>query len=506
MSETTAIVEIKHLSKSFPGVKALSDVDFTLNRGEIHGLMGENGAGKSTLIKVLTGLYKKDDGEILLDGKPFELSSPEEAPKHGISTVYQEINLIPALSVAENIHIGREPKKFGMIDWKAINQRAEDAIKKLDLNIDVTRPVASYSVAIQQLVAIIRALEISAKILILDEPTSSLDATEAQHLFAVLRKLKKEGIAILFVTHFIDQVYEITDRITVLRNGRLVGQYRTDSLPRIDLIANMLGRELTEQTERHKQLDQAEIDGDKEVFFEVKGLERKGSMAAFDMAFRKGEVLGLAGLLGSGRTEIARLLFGIDRPTSGTTLLNGKEVNISSPKKAINNFFAFCPEDRKSQGVIGGLTVRENIILAFQAREGIFKRLSRKRQNEIVDTYIKALDIKTPSPEQTVNNLSGGNQQKVILARWLATNPRFLILDEPTRGIDVGARAEIRKMIEAFAQEGISVLLISSELEEEVLCCNRIAVLRDRKKLSEITGDRIDEKAIMHIIASEGVQ
>jgi simple sugar transport system ATP-binding protein len=506
MSNAAAVVEIKKLSKSFPGVKALSEVDFTLNRGEIHGLMGENGAGKSTLIKVLTGLYKKDDGEILLDGQPFELSSPEEAPKHGISTVYQEINLIPALSVAENIHIGRQPTKFGMIDWKAINQRAEEAIKQLDLDINVTRPVASYSVAIQQLIAIIRALEISAKILILDEPTSSLDVTEAKHLFAVLRKLKKKGIAILFVTHFIDQVYEITDRITVLRNGRLVGQYRTDTLPRIDLIANMLGRELTEQTERHKEHDQTEFGSDKEVFFQVKGLERKGSISAFDLEFRKGEVLGLAGLLGSGRTEVARLLFGIDRPTAGKTLLNNKETSISSPKKAINNYFAFCPEDRKSQGVIAGLTVRENIILAFQAREGIFKRLSRKRQNEIVDKYINALDIKTPSPEQTVSNLSGGNQQKVILARWLATNPRFLILDEPTRGIDVGARAEIRKMIEEFARTGISVLLISSELEEEVLCCSRIAVLRDRKKLSEVMGDRIDEKAIMQIIASEDIQ
>ncbi len=506
MSASDAIVEIRNLSKGFPGVMALSDVDFTLKRGEIHGLMGENGAGKSTLIKVLTGLYKKDKGEILLDGQPFELNSPEEAAKYGISTVYQEINLIPALSVAENIHIGREPTKFGVIDWKTIYQSSEQAIKKLDLDINVTQPISSYSVAIQQLIAIIRALEVSAKILILDEPTSSLDSTESAHLFSVLRKLKEEGIAILFVTHFIDQVYEITDRITVLRNGRLIGQTETKSLPRFDLIASMLGRELTEQVVRHKKPDAIQDTNKKEVFYQVKDLEKKGSISSFDLEIRKGEVLGLAGLLGSGRTEVAKLLFGIDKPSKGKTLLAGKEVSISSPRKAIQHYFAFCPEDRKREGIIAGMTVRENIILAYQAREGIFKRLSRKKQNEIVKKYIDSLSIKTPSAEQVVDNLSGGNQQKVILARWLATNPQFLILDEPTRGIDVGARAEIRKMIASFAEQGIAVLLISSELEEEVLCCSRIAVLRDRHKLAELTEDQIEEKAIMNIIANEDVQ
>ena len=506
MTGSDTIVQIKGLSKRFPGVRALSNVDLNLRSGEIHGLMGENGAGKSTLIKVLTGLYPRDAGEILLDGKPFELNSPEDAPKFGLSTVYQEINLIPALSVAENIYIGREPTRFGCIDWRTITSRAKTAIKKLDLDIDVTLPVSSYSVAIQQLVAITRALDISAKVLILDEPTSSLDAAEVKQLFSVMRKLKQEGMAILFITHFINQAYEITDRITVLRNGELVGQFKTRELPRIELIAKMLGRDVTEFEVEKAVEDSVETAGEKEVFYQVRGMERKGSIAAFDLDICKGEVLGLAGLLGSGRTEIARLLFGIDRPQKGTTRLNGNEVAITSPRKAIGYYFGLCPEDRKTEGIISDLTLRENIILAIQARDGIFKTIPRKKQDEIVAKYIKALDIKTPGSEQIVNNLSGGNQQKVIIARWLASNPEFLILDEPTRGIDVGAKAEIEKLIASLSrEEGIAILFISSELEEVIRCSDRVAVLRDRKKLAELTGDKIEDSTIMHIIASEDV-
>lgn len=506
MTESDAILTIKGLSKAFPGVQALSNVDFTLRRGEIHGLMGENGAGKSTLIKVLTGLYAKDAGDILFEGRQLKLNSPEEAPKAGISTVYQEINLIPALSVAENIFIGREPTRLGGINWKRINAQAKTAIKKLDLDIDVTQPVASFSMAVQQLVAITRALDISAKVLILDEPTSSLDSAEVEHLFTVLRKLKKEGMAIVFITHFIDQTYAITDRITVLRNGKRVGQYETPQLPRIELISKMLGRDVSEFEEDQDLGDNGKPVRTKEIFYQVRDMERKGSISAFDLDICKGEVLGLAGLLGSGRTEIARLLFGIDRPNNGKTTLNGSKVSITSPRKAIAHFFGFCPEDRKVEGLVSDLTVRENIILAIQARSGIFKTIPRKKQDEIVDNYIRVLGIKTPGPEQILNHLSGGNQQKVIIARWLASNPDFLILDEPTRGIDVGAKAEIEKLILSLSrEEGMAILFISSELEEIIRCSDRVAVLRDRKKLAELTGDQIEDKAIMHIIAREDV-
>jgi simple sugar transport system ATP-binding protein len=382
MTESDTIVSIKGLSKAFPGVQALSDVDFTLRRGEIHGLMGENGTGKSTLIKVLTGLYPKDAGDILLDGRQLVLNSPEDAPKFGISTVYQEINLIPALSVAENIYIGREPTRLGRIDWKRIYTLAKTAIKKLDLDIDVTLPVSSFSVAVQQLVAITRALDISAKVLILDEPTSSLDSAEVEQLFSVLRKLKNEGMAIIFITHFLDQTYEITDRITILRNGKRVGQYETAQLPRIELISKMLGRDASEFEENKILGDNGKPTRAKEIFYQIRDMERKGSVSAFDLDICKGEVLGLAGLLGSGRTEIARLLFGIDRPNNGKTTLNGRRVSIKPPRKAIAHFFGFCPEDRKIEGLVTDLTVRENFILAIQARSGIFKAISRKKQKE----------------------------------------------------------------------------------------------------------------------------
>jgi simple sugar transport system ATP-binding protein len=362
-------------------------------------------------------------------------------------------------------------------------------------------------VAIQQLVAITRALDVSAKALILDEPTSSLDSVEVQRLFSVLRKLKAEGIAILFVTHFIDQAYEITDRITVLRNGRLVGLYETAQLPRLELIAKMLGRDASEFECTVEDNGARRTAGNGSVFFEVRGMERKGSMSAFDMDINKGEVHGLAGLLGSGRTEIARLLFGIDRAQKGETRLKGRDVAITSPRKAIDLFFGFCPEDRKTEGLIPDLTVRENVILAIQARAGVFKTIPKKIQDEVVEKYIKALDIKTPSAEQIVGNLSGGNQQKVIIARWLASNPEFLILDEPTRGIDVGAKAEIEKLIGTLSrEEGMAILFISSELEEVIRCSDRVTVLRDRKKLAELTDDSIDEKTIMHIIAHEEVE
>ncbi len=506
MAETQSnetIVEIRGLSKAFPGVQALSGVDFTLRRGEVHGLMGENGAGKSTLIKVLTGIHRRDAGQIRYRGQPFELTTPVDAPKHGISTVYQEINLIPALSVAENIYLGRQPRRWGSLAWGAINRGAAAALRRLDVEVDVTQPVASYSVAIQQLVAIARALDISAQVLILDEPTSSLDTPEVDHLFTILRKLKTEGMAILFVTHFIEQVYQISDRITVLRNGACVGEYRTAELPRMDLVAAMLGKQLA-AFEQQARPTAAEAEAARPApLVQIEGLGRKGMLQPTDLDLYQGEVLSLAGLLGSGRTELARLIFGIDKAQQGQIRVDGQPVAITSPRAAIAHGFGFCPEDRKAEGIIPELTVRENIILALQASQGMFQTLSRKRQAAIVDKYVAALDIRTPSGEQEVKNLSGGNQQKVIVARWLASEPRVLILDEPTRGIDVGAKAEIQRLVMDLSREGMAIVFISSELEEVIRCSDRVAVLRDRRKVTELMGAQIAEHQIMQSIASQ---
>ena len=493
------LVSMQAISKSFPGVQALEDVEFTLRSGEIHALVGENGAGNSTLIKIMTGVERQDSGTILLNGQKVAIHSPQHAQSLGISTVYQEVNLCSNLTVAENILIGREPHKFGAIDWKAMNAQAEKILLDLDVNIDVTQTLGSYSVAIQQMAAIARALEISARILILDEPTSSLDAHETEQLFRVMRKLKADGLGIVFITHFLDQVYEISDRITVLRNGRLVGTYETPSLSRIELIAKMIGRKLVELNEMSKvKLESTKNEG--ETLLQAEALGHIGVVEPFDMELRSGEVLGFAGLLGSGRTEIAYLLFGVDKPDSGKLVSKGKEVKNFSPLASIKRGIGLCPEDRKADGIIDELTVRENIILAFQASRGWFRYLSKQQQEEIANKYIRLLNIATPSADQQVKNLSGGNQQKVILARWLATNPQVLILDEPTRGIDVGAKAEIQKLVLDLADEGKSCVFISSELDEVLRTSHRIVVLREREKVTEFSGE-VDEQRIMQSMA-----
>jgi monosaccharide-transporting ATPase len=495
------ILTVKAISKTFPGVSALENVDFTLKRGEIHALVGENGAGKSTLIKVLTGVETPESGSIMLDGNLVQVRSPQHSQEIGISTVYQEVNLCTNISIAENIMLGHEPHHFGGIDWKKLNTFAVQALKRLDVDIDVTQPLGNCSVAIQQMVAIARSLEItSAKILILDEPTSSLDVHEADRLFEVMQKLKGEGIGIIFITHFLDQVYQVSDRITVLRNGKLVGTYSTASLPRIELIAKMLGRSITDLEKVSKARFTKEQKGDKKRLLEAKGLGRAGSLEPFDMELYANEVVGIAGLLGSGRTEMANLTFGIDTPDIGTLTLNGRKINHFSPLESLKNGIALCPEDRKAEGVVGDLTIRENIILALQARYGWFKFLNIQKQYEIAENYIKLLGISTPSPDQLVKNLSGGNQQKVILARWLATDPKVLILDEPTRGIDVGAKAEIQKMVLDLAEEGKSCVFISSELEEVLRTSHRIIVMRDRKKAAEYSGD-VDDHTIIQTMA-----
>jgi len=500
MQERKPLLVMSDIHKAFPGVQALSGVHFRLFPGEIHALMGENGAGKSTLIKVLTGVYPADRGEIRLEGRVIQPHSPLEAQMLGISTVYQEVNLCPNLSVAENILIGREPRRFGRIRWKAMNEEARRLLEeRLNLRIDVTQPLGAYSVAIQQLVAIARALNISAKVLILDEPTSSLDRGEAEQLFSVMRKLREDGLAILFVTHFLDQVYEVSDRITVLRNGRLIGEHLTEHLPRLELVAQMIGKELKELEEMPKEEGLTADAAEKTL--EAVGVGRKGSIEPFDLEIGKGEIVGMAGLLGSGRTEAARLLFGADRADQGRFVMSGEETVIHSPRQAIDRGIAFCSENRKTEGIIDELSVRENIIAALQASQGWFRALGRKRQEELADEYIRALNIYPPNPEIPVKNLSGGNQQKVLLARWLLTHPKLLILDEPTRGIDVGAKAEIQKLILSLAREGMSVLFISSELEEVLRISHRIAVMRDRRKVSEIAGEDISRERVMKAIA-----
>jgi monosaccharide-transporting ATPase len=503
MTDIPTIVKLQGITKSFPGVIALEDVEFVLRKGEIHALVGENGAGKSTLIKVLTGVEQPDKGTIELGGKLVQVRSPQHSQELGISTVYQEVNLCTNISVAENIMLGHEPHRFGSIDWRKMNELARKAINRLSLPVDVTQPLGSYSVAIQQMVAITRALEVlSSRLLILDEPTSSLDIHETNLLFDVMRKLKSEGIGIIFITHFLDQVYQVADRITVLRNGRLVGTFDVATLPRVELIAKMLGRSLTELDAISKVKTQEEEKKDKEHVVEAKELGLKGSLEPMDLEIYAHEILGIAGLLGSGRTEMAGLIFGIDTPDSGSLVVCGEKVNRFSPLESLKRGIALCPEDRKAEGIVGDLTIRENIILALQARYGWFKFLSKQKQNEISEKYIKLLGIVTPSPDQLVKNLSGGNQQKVILARWLATNPKVLILDEPTRGIDVGAKTEIQKLVLELAEEGKSCVFISSEMEEVLRISDRVAVLRDRKKVAEYSGS-VDDQTLIHTMAGE---
>ncbi|WP_457588612.1 galactofuranose ABC transporter, ATP-binding protein YtfR [Ensifer canadensis] len=492
------LLSATRIDKIFPGAKALDKVDFHLRRGEVHALLGENGAGKSTLVKCLTGAYRRDGGTILLEGVEVDPRDTFNAQKLGIGTVYQEVNLLPNLTVAENLFLGRQPRRFGFVDVAAMNRQARALLENYELDLDVTRTLDSYSVAIQQVVAIARAVDLSGKVLILDEPTASLDAHEVEMLFRIVRRLKARGLGIVFITHFLEQVYEISDRITVLRNGQLVGTRDTATLERRDLISMMIGRELAAEIRAARE----EPDVTGPVRYRFKDYGRKGHISPFDLDVRAGEVVGIAGLLGSGRTETAEILFGAHRADSGAAEVDGKTVQLSSPRRAIAQRFGFCPEDRKTDGIVGDLSVRENIVLALQARRGWTRPISRTEQNRLADHYIRALDIRTADREKPIRLLSGGNQQKAILARWLATEPEFLILDEPTRGIDVGAHAEIVRLIEGLREKGMSLLVISSEIEELVAYSTRILVLRDRQHVAALEGNRITADQIIEAIAS----
>ena len=493
---------MRQICKSFPGVKALQNVDFTLRKGEIHALMGENGAGKSTLIKVLTGVYSRDAGTVNIEGVEGDVAirSPQDAQAVGISTVYQEITLCPNLTVAENIFIGRDKGHF--VNWRAREKRADEILKNLGIPARAKQQLGNCSLAVQQMIAIARAVDMDCKVLILDEPTSSLDEKEVEMLFGLMRDLRSRGVGIVFVTHFLEQVYAVCDRITVLRNGQLVGEYPIQELPQVELVTKMMGKELDDLSGMEKKPYQPQP-GSVPVY-EAEGLSSAAGVRPYDFRIEKGEVNGFTGLLGSGRSESVRAIFGADHVTGGKVKVNGKSVKIAKPIDAMRNGIGYLPEDRKYDGIIADLSVRENIILALQVLKGFFKPISRADAERFADEYIKALEIKTASSDTPIKSLSGGNQQKVILARWLLTHPQYLILDEPTRGIDVGTKTEIQKLVLKLAEEGVSVTFISSEIEEMLRTCSRLIVMRDRHIVGELTGGELTQDNVMRTIAGGG--
>ncbi|RGP37053.1 sugar ABC transporter ATP-binding protein [Pseudotabrizicola alkalilacus] len=495
--ESHPVLEARGIVKIFGQHRALDGVDFAVRPGEVHALLGENGAGKSTLIKILTGAYQPDGGEIVLDGAPVRFTDPLNAQGSGIGTVYQEVNLLPNRSVAENLFLGRQPTRFGLVQRHAIVTQATALMATYGLDIDVRAELGSYSVAVQQIVAIARAVELSGKVLVLDEPTASLDRNEVEKLFEVIAKLKARGLGIIFITHFLDQVFAVADRVTILRNGQLIGTRDLSTLTATEVVRMMLGKDLAYG---HSSLPVAEAaKGPVKVTFT--GLGRADRVAPFTLSLHEGEVVGVAGLLGSGRTEMARLMFGVDTADEGDITVAGKPVKIRNPAQAVMAGFGFCPEDRKLDGIFGELSVRENIIIALQAKLGWFRALQRDEQDEIAGRYADDLDIRAANHDMPVKLLSGGNQQKVILARWLANDPTFLILDEPTRGIDVGAHAEIVRTINRLREEGLALLVISSELDEVVAYSNRVVVMRDRQMVAELHGADITPAVIVAAIA-----
>ncbi|PPV04880.1 ABC transporter, ATP-binding protein [Xanthomonas bromi] len=493
------VLQATGLSKRYAATVALEGVDLCLRAGEIHALMGQNGAGKSTLIKLLTGVEAGDAGAVLLDGQPIAPATPLQAQQAGISTVYQEVNLCPNLSVAENLYAGRYPRRrwSRAIDWAQVRAGARALLQGLNLDLDVDLPLAQHPVAIQQMVAIARAIGVSARVLILDEPTSSLDEDEVGALFGVMRRLRERGMAIVFVSHFLDQVYAVSDRISVLRNGRLVGEYLPAELPQPALVAAMVGREVAlaeGRSDAGPDLAQAP------VVVQAQGLGRRGRLQPTDLQLRAGEVLGLGGLLGSGRTELARLLFGLDRADQGRLSVDGQPCRFAHPGDAVAKGLALCPEERKTEGIVAELSVRDNILLALQARLGWRRFLSRGRQQALALRLVQGLGIKTGDLETPAGALSGGNQQKVVLARWLATAPKLLILDEPTRGIDVAAKQEIMAEVVRLARQGMAVLFISAEIDELTRLSDRIVVLRERRKAGELPGGS-DGRQVLALIA-----
>lgn len=498
MTDGGYALEARQILKVFGAYTALDHVDFGLRAGEVHALLGENGAGKSTLIKILTGAYQPDAGAVLVEGQPVTLNNPQHAQTYGIGTVYQEVNLLPNRSVAENLFLGHQPTRFGLVDRRKMERDAALVLERYGLDIDPASELGMHSVAVQQIVAIARAVELSGKVLILDEPTASLDRKEVERLFEVVRALKARGLAIVFITHFLDQVFAIADRVTILRNGKLIETRALSDMTRTDVVRLMLGKDVS--FSGATALEDARPSG--EVLVEFRHYGRKRSIQPFSLTIRKSEVVGVAGLLGSGRTEMARIMFGADAADEGEVSVGGGRTSITRPTDAIAKGFGFCPEDRKAEGIFGDLSVRENIVIALQGKLGWFRALNRDEQLEIAGRFGEAMDIRAASLDMPVKLLSGGNQQKVILSRWLATDPAFLILDEPTRGIDVGAHAEIVRTINRLREDGMAMLVISSELDEVVAYSSRIVVMRDREMVAELRGKNINPGIIVQAIAN----
>jgi simple sugar transport system ATP-binding protein len=485
-------------SVRFGSVAALDGVDFQLFPGEVHSLMGENGAGKSTLIKAITGALRLSAGVVRLNGEVVHFASPQEAQRAGVSAVYQEIDLLPNVSVAENIALGREPRRFGLIDWRTMRRDARLAMRDLGLDIDPASLLGSHSLAVQQLVAIARAISTEAQVLVLDEPTSSLDTDECAELFRVIRDLKSRGVAILFISHFLDQVYEISDRITVLRDGRLVGEYLTRELLRIDLVQAMLGRSATALRSRHT-LHVAE--DDQRPYLSMRGGSVSSRLQGADIDMMEGEVLGVAGLLGSGRTELARALTGLDKLDTGVINVGGRTHTLTGPRDAIALGVVYSSENRRTEGIISELSVRENISLALQAERGILRRLRPARQRELASSWVDALDIRPSDVDRPAGTLSGGNQQKVLLARLLALSPRALVLDEPTRGIDIGAKVQVQNLVGELADNGLSVMFISAELEEVLRVAHRVAIILGGRIVDTIPSDELSVDSLTALVA-----
>ncbi|MFF3641208.1 sugar ABC transporter ATP-binding protein [Streptomyces sp. NPDC002564] len=497
------MLSVTGLTKTFPGVRALDGVDFTARAGEVHALIGENGAGKSTLIKVLTGVYRPDTGTLAYDGRPVSFATPLEAQHAGISTIYQEVNLVPLMSVARNLFLGREPRgRLGLIDFRRMHREADEALRGLGVRVDVRRPLRELGVGAQQMVALARAVSVDARVVVMDEPTSSLEPREVQTLFGVIRMLRERGIAVIYVSHRLDELYEVCDAVTVLRDGKVVHTGTLAALDRLRLVALMLGREI--ETVQDEGLTR--FTGDHEALSEpvlrAEGLTVRHQLDGVSLTIRPGEVVGLGGLLGSGRSETAKAIAGALPPDAGRVVLAGTRIRTGSTPAAIRAGISLLPEDRKAEGIVPGLSVRENIALAALPRLSRFGLVHEDRIDAIVDTFMKRLRIKASSPHQKVGELSGGNQQKVLLARWLAMHPKVLLLDEPTRGIDIGAKAEVQSLIDELAKDGLGVLLISSDMEELIEGSDRVVVLKDGTVVEELTGTEVTEDRLLRAIAA----
>ncbi|GAB3480559.1 sugar ABC transporter ATP-binding protein [Marinomonas epiphytica] len=496
------VLRMAGICKSFAGVPALKNANLDIKAGQVHAIIGQNGAGKSTLIKVLNGAHKLDEGEIFFMGEKVSYQSPHHAQMAGISTIFQEVNLVSYRSVTENICLGHEPKRLGMVDWNKAHAHARATLARFGLDIEVTQPLSTFNIAIQQLVAIARAVSLDAKVVIMDEPTSSLDDKEKDVLFKVIKELQSAGVAILYVSHHLEELFQICDQITVMRDGQTVDRKTIDQMTKLDMVAAMLGKDPEEIAKGGTTGFASSASATEEVLLSIENLKGANGLKSASFDLHKSEILGLAGLLGSGRSEVARAIFGLDHDLkSGQISLSGQSVDFNHPSKAISAGLGFCSEDRKEDGIIPQLSVRENLTLVLLPRISKFGLVDKAREKQLVEDFILRLGIKTASMEQPISQLSGGNQQKVLLARWLVTNPDILILDEPTRGIDVGAKGEIQSLIRTLADDGLTVLMISSEFEELVEGADRVVVLQDGRSVAELAHEQLTENAIMKAIA-----